>query len=248
MAKPYYRTVWISDVHLGTKGCQAKKLLTFLKEIKCDTLYLVGDIIDGWRIRQSFYWKEEHSSVIQQVIKMSKKGTKVVYVAGNHDEFLRRYLDFGLEFGNIVVVNEAEEILANGKRLLVTHGDDFDGVTKYHKWLAFAGDKAYDLLITLNHHFNQLRANFGMGYWSLSKFLKHKVKSAVNFIVSFEDAVAHHCKRNGYDGVVCGHIHHAEIKNIDGVEYYNCGDWVESCTALVEDFDGNIKILDNSLK
>lgn len=238
-----HRTLWLSDIHLGTKDCKAEFLLTFLKANQCDTLYLVGDIIDGWRLKSSMYWPQQHTNVIRRILTLAKRDTKVFYITGNHDEFLRRYSHMALEMGNIQLQDEAEHITADGRRLLVIHGDQFDGVTTCHKWIAHLGDKGYDFLIFLNRHYNRFRASFGYGYWSLSKFIKHKVKSAVSFIFEFEKAVAIECEKRGFDGVICGHIHHAEIKPLNKVTYHNCGDWVESCTALAEDENGNISII-----
>nr|UXE46176.1 UDP-2,3-diacylglucosamine hydrolase [uncultured bacterium] len=238
-----YRTIWVSDVHLGTAGSQAAFLTAFLKAHECQRLYLVGDIIDGWRLKSSFYWPQEHSNVIRQILTKAKRGTKVIYVSGNHDEFLRRFLDQPLNLGNIEIVNEAVHKTADGKRLLVLHGDLFDGITRYHRWLALTGDVAYTFTLWANRRFNIYRMRFGMPYWSLSAYAKSKVKKAVSFIYEFEKAVARETKRRGMDGVVCGHIHQSEIRDIDGIRYYNCGDWVESCTALVERHDGRIEIV-----
>lgn len=240
---PRYRTIWISDVHLGTPGCQAEYLVDFLKHNHCETLYLVGDIIDGWKLSGGWYWPQEHTNVVRKVLTKAKRDTKVYYITGNHDEFLRRFVGFGLAMGNIQVVNEHVHITADGRRLLVTHGDAFDVITRYHKWLALVGDAAYNGMMKANHYFNRVRRRLNMPYWSLSAYAKQKVKNAVNIISEFEEAVARECRRRGLDGVVCGHIHHAEIRDIDGVTYLNCGDWVESCTALAEDRNGNIEIL-----
>jgi UDP-2,3-diacylglucosamine pyrophosphatase LpxH len=238
-----YRSLWISDVHLGTEFCKAEYLELFLKNYHCDTLYLVGDIIDAWSLKSRFYWPQSHTNVVRKILTKSKRGTKVVYVTGNHDEFLRKFVDFELNIGNISVVNEVIHETADGRKLLITHGDLFDIVTRYHKWIAVAGDRGYDYLLVLNRHMNKLRQRLGMPYWSLSAFVKHKVKLAVNFISEFEDALAYECRKRELDGVVCGHIHHAEVRDIDGVTYYNCGDWVESCTALGEREDGSIEII-----
>jgi len=240
--KTHYRTIFLSDIHLGTKGCQADRLLDFLKEHTCDELYLVGDIIDGWRMKSSIYWPQAHSNVLRRFLTLTKRGTRLVYVTGNHDEFLRRYSD--LAIGNIELVDEAVHETADGRRLLVVHGDEYDVITRYHRWVAWLGDMGYTLMLELNRHFNALRSRFGYGYWSLSAWVKHRVKRAVSFISEFEEAVAHHCRKQGYDGVVCGHIHHAEIRDLQGVRYLNCGDWVESCTALVEDEHGEFRIVD----
>lgn len=238
-----HRTLWISDVHLGTSGCKAEFLVDFLKHNECEQLYLVGDIIDGWKLRSNFYWPQEHTNVIRRVLTKSKRGTRVTYITGNHDEFLRKFVDYRLEMGNIQVVNEAVHATADGRKLLITHGDHFDVITRYHKWIALTGDAIYEGAMAFNQWFNRGRALLGMRYWSLSAFAKDRVKTAVNVISSFEDSLARECKRRELDGVICGHIHHAEIRSIHGVTYMNCGDWVESCTALSEDFDGNISII-----
>jgi UDP-2,3-diacylglucosamine pyrophosphatase LpxH len=246
ISKQHYRTVWISDVHLGTRGCKAEYLDNFLQSIKTDNLYLVGDIIDGWHLsRGASYFPQAHVDILRRFLSKARKGTKVFYVVGNHDEFLRKYLDFfeDKDFGNLEVADEFVHTTADGRELWVIHGDLYDGVTRYHKWISHLGDIAYNALVAINSLFNHFRAKFGLGYWSLSAYLKHKVKQAVEFINSFEDAVANECKKRGHDGVVCGHIHHAEIKDLDGVTYYNDGDWVESCTALVEHHDGTMEII-----
>jgi len=237
-----YRTVWISDIHLGTSGCNAVLLLQVLRSIECDTLYLVGDIVDGWRLRTGWFWPDAHNEVVRRILKMAHKGTQVIYVAGNHDEMLRDYA--GMHFGGIDIVNEAIHETADGRHLLVTHGDMFDGVVLYARWLAFLGDKAYELLLKANVGFNWVRKKLGMPYWSLSAYLKRRVKNAVQFVCSFEEAVAHQAEQRQLDGVVCGHIHCAEIRMIGDVTYYNDGDWVESCTALVEDANGVMSIVD----
>lgn len=237
-----YRAIWISDVHLGTRGCRADLLLDFLRNTESDYLYLVGDIVDGWRLKKSWYWAQSHNDVVQKLLRKARKNTKVIYIPGNHDEALRDYVD--LQFGGITVVAEAIHVTADGRRLLVLHGDAFDGVVKYARWLAVLGDGAYNSLIILNSSFNALRKRLGLSYWSLSGYLKNKVKNAVEYISRFEDAVADEARRRGVDGVVCGHIHKAEIRDIQGVLYCNDGDWVESCTSLVEHFDGRLEILD----
>ena len=240
--KLQFRTVWISDTHLGTSGCSAELLLDFLKSIQPQTLYLVGDIIDGWRLKRGWYWPPRHNDIIRRVLKLANKGTQVVYIPGNHDEMLRDYT--GLSFGGVDVVPEAIHTTADGRRLLVLHGDEFDGVVLYAKWLAFLGDYAYLALLKANVGFNLIRRRFGLPYWSLSAHVKKKVKNAVAFISRFEEAVAHAAAERGVDGVVCGHIHSAEIRQFGGVTYYNDGDWVESCTALVEHPNGQIEIVD----
>jgi UDP-2,3-diacylglucosamine pyrophosphatase LpxH len=239
-----YRSIFVSDVHLGTKDCKAGQLNNFLKHNSCDTLYLVGDIIDAWRIQQNKWrWKQSHTNVVRRVLGHAKRGTRVVYIAGNHDEFLRPMIPYGFSFGLVEIHNQIEHIGADGKHYLVTHGDLFDGITRLAPWIAFLGDKAYDVILSLNSKFNWIRHRFGFGYFSLSKYLKHKVKKAVDFIFKFEKNLAGYCKKRGFDGVICGHIHHAEIKDIDGVTYMNDGDWVESCTALVEHHNGKWEII-----
>jgi UDP-2,3-diacylglucosamine pyrophosphatase LpxH len=239
--KRHYRSIFISDVHLGTRGCQSEHLIAFLKAHSCDRLYLVGDIIDGWRMKRTMYWPQSHSNVVRRVLTLARRGTEVVYVTGNHDEFLRRYSDHG--FGNIRLVDRAEHLSADGRRFLVIHGDEYDIITRYHRWIAWLGDLGYGLLLELNRVNNWLRERLGHDRWSLSAWVKHRVKRAVSFIGEFEEAVARDCQRDGFDGVVCGHIHHGEIRPIGAIEYLNCGDWVESCTALVEDEDGRIELV-----
>ena len=236
-----YRTVWISDTHLGTRGCQAEFLLDFLRHTECETLYLVGDIIDGWRLKRSWYWTETQNEVVQEVLKKSRRGCQVIYVPGNHDEVLRDYTE--LFFGGVLVKEEAIHKAADGRRYLVIHGDKFDSVVRYAKWLALLGDWAYTVLLSTNTYVNMVRRWLKLPYWSLSAYLKHKVKNAVEFISHYEDAVVQEARRRGVDGVVCGHIHHAEMREIDGVLYCNDGDWVESCTALVERADGSLEIV-----
>ena len=239
-----YRSIFVSDVHLGTRDSQAEKLNNFLKHNSCDTLYLVGDIIDAWRIQQNKWrWKQSHTNVVRRVLGHAKRGTRVIYIAGNHDEFLRPMIPYGFSFGLVEIHNQIEHIGADGKHYLVVHGDLFDGITRLAPWIAFLGDKAYDVILSFNSRFNWVRHRFGFGYFSLSKYLKHKVKKAIDFIFQFERNLADYCKKRGFDGVICGHIHHAEIKEINGVTYMNDGDWVESCTALVEHWDGRWEIV-----
>lgn len=235
------RAVWLSDVHLGTPGCQAEALLGFLRAVESETLYLVGDIVDGWQLRRSWHWPQAHSDVVQKLLRKARKGTRVVFVPGNHDEFARRYV--GHTFGGIEVVEECIHQLVDGRRLWVTHGDLFDGVIQCARWLAHLGDRAYELTLRVNRWFNVARARLGLPYWSLSKYLKLRVKRAVSYVTDFETAVAREAARRGVDGVVCGHIHHAEMRRIDGILYCNDGDWVESRTALVEHLDGRLEIL-----
>jgi UDP-2,3-diacylglucosamine pyrophosphatase LpxH len=236
-----YRTVFISDLHLGTAGCQARALLDFLKQHPSETLYLVGDIIDGWQLRRKWFWPQSHNNVVQKLLRRARKGCRVVLVPGNHDEFARQF--HGHRFGGIEVCNEAVHQTADGQRLWVVHGDHFDGVIQCAKWLAYLGDSAYTWLLRANRHFNSLRARLGLPYWSLSQYLKHKVKSALNYVNDFERAVAGEARSRGYDGVVCGHIHRPEMRTIDGTLYCNDGDWVESLSALVEHMDGRLELV-----
>lgn len=236
-----YRTIWISDIHLGTRGCNDRLLIDFLDHVDSDTLYLVGDIIDGWRLKRRFYWPESHNAILRRFMKRAKRGTRVVYIPGNHDEMFRQFS--GMNFGGVEIRKKAIHITADGRRLLVLHGDEFDAIMLAHRWLAFAGDAAYNFLLKLNVAVNAVRRRFNLPYWSLSKHAKHKVKNAVEFISRFEQTVAHEAARLKVDGVVCGHIHTAETRQFGDVTYYNDGDWVEGCTALVEHLDGRIEIL-----
>jgi len=236
-----YRSIFISDIHLGTAGCKADYLLDFLKQTESDNLYLVGDIVDGWRLRRSWYWPQSHNDVVQKILRKARKGTRVVFIPGNHDAFVRPYVEH--DFGDIQVHDEIVHETADGKKLLVIHGDEFDVVVKYAKWLAVLGDGAYGVALKINDYFNWIRARFGYGYWSLSAYLKFKVKNAVQFIADFETALAEVARKRDIDGIVCGHIHHPEIRDIDGVLYCNDGDWVESCSALVEHMDGRLEII-----
>ncbi len=237
----HYRAVFISDLHLGTPGCQAEALLDFLKSHTSDTLYLVGDIVDGWQLRRKWYWPQAHNDVVQKLLRRVRKGSRVVYIPGNHDEFARDFVEH--HFGGIEVLEEASHILLDGRKLWLIHGDYFDAVVQYAKWLAYVGDSLYELTLRLNRHFNRLRAKLGMRYWSLSAYLKGKVKKALNFVTDFENAVANEALKRGYQGVVCGHIHRAEIRMINGVLYCNDGDWVESRSALVEHMDGHLELI-----
>ena len=236
------RTVWISDLHLGTPGCPAGELLAFLRHVECETLYLVGDIIDGWQLRRTWYWPQSHNDVVQKLLREARNGTRVIFVPGNHDEFARKYVQHN--FGGIEVADEWIHETADGRRLWVIHGDLFDGVIQRAKWLAHLGDSLYQFTLKLNRHLNSLRARMGLPYWSLSKYLKLKVKRAVSYVGDFEAAVAREARRRGLQGVVCGHIHHAKLRDLDGVLYANDGDWVESLTALIEHADGRLEIFD----
>lgn len=236
-----YRTLFLSDLHLGARGAQADLLLDFLRHNDADVIYLVGDIVDGWKLKNGWYWPQAHNDVVQKMLRKARKGARVIYVPGNHDEFARDYT--GLTFGGVEVIEEAVHETADGKKMLVIHGDQFDIVVRHARWLAFFGDWAYDLAIVANTWLNRGRRLFGVGYWSLSAWAKLKVKNAVNFIGDFESALAAEAQKRGVDGVVCGHIHHATIKTIGDALYVNTGDFVESCTAIAEHDDGSFEIL-----
>ena len=236
-----YRAIWISDFHLGTRRAQAHALLDFLRRTESDYLYLVGDIVDNWSLKKTWYWHQSHNDVVQKLLRKARKGTRVVYIPGNHDEGFRDFS--GLRFGRVAVLNRTTHVTADGRRYLVLHGDEFDGVVKYARWLALLGDGAYAAAVEINHYFNRVRRLFGFPYWSLSAYLKHKVKRAVEFVSHFEQAVVREARRAGADGVVCGHIHTCEMRDIDGIHYCNDGDWVESCTALVERAEGTLEIV-----
>tara|TARA_Y100000114_G_scaffold154478_1_gene176606 strand:- start:13837 stop:14772 length:936 start_codon:yes stop_codon:yes gene_type:complete len=240
-----FRTIWISDVHLGTKGCNAEMLIDFLDSTDSETMYLVGDIIDGWRLKKKFYWPAAHNDIVWRILKRSKRGTRIVYIPGNHDEVVRPFC--GMNFGDVEIRRAAFHTTADGRRLMVLHGDEFDTVMLTHRWLAFVGDTAYHLMMALNQWVNKARTALGMPYWSLSKAAKHKVKNAVEFISKYGEIVARAAGERGVDGVVCGHIHTAEHRMFAHhgreIEYWNDGDWVEGCNALVEHFDGRMEIL-----
>ena len=236
-----YRTIAISDIHLGTKMCQAEALLDFLRQHESDHLYLVGDIIDGWALGNRLFWPQTHNDVIQKLLRKARKGTKITYLPGNHDEFLREFGDHDL--GNISLVDSCTHHSANGLRYRVMHGDQFDVVIKHARWLAHIGSWAYDALIAINVFVSMIRRRLRLRPWSLSAWAKYKVKSAVNFIGDYEQNLAAYAQSHGIDGIICGHIHHANLRDIGSVRYLNCGDWVESCTALVEHYDGTWEIL-----
>ena len=237
-----YRTIWISDTHLGTPGAQAGALLHFLKYTRSETLYLVGDIVDGWQLKKRFYWPQEHNDVIQKLLRKARHGTRVVYIPGNHDEAARHYI--GFNFGEVAIKDDEVHQTADGKRLWVVHGDLFDNVIQHARWLAYLGDRAYVLLLKLNRLVNGIRTALNMPYWSLSQYLKYRVKSAVSFISAFERAMITEARRRNCDGVVCGHIHKPEMREVDGLLYANDGDWVESLSALVEHHDGRLELID----
>jgi UDP-2,3-diacylglucosamine pyrophosphatase LpxH len=236
-----HRTIFLSDVHLGTRGCKAAMLVDFLQHNDCETLYLIGDIIDGWALKRGWYWDESHSDVVNAILTKVKNGTRVVYVPGNHDEMLRFYC--GLLVAGVELQREAIHTTAENKRFLVVHGDRFDGMLNYARWLAPLGDSGYAVAHAVNDCLNAARRALGLDHWSLSAYLKRNVKKAPAHIGDFEQAMAREAKGRGFEGVVCGHIHHAAVKEIGGILYCNDGDWVESCTALVEDRRGRLNLL-----
>jgi len=241
MAEKRHRAMFISDVHLGARGCQAALLIDFLRHNEADVVYLVGDIVDGWQLRRGWHWPQAHNDVVQKLLRVVRKGSQIIYLPGNHDEFMRDY--FGTHFGGIEVMDQIIHEAADGQRFLVIHGDSFDVVVMHARWLAHLGDWAYDAALYCNRWVNFFRRKLGLTYWSLSAWAKLKVKKAVNFIGAFEEALSTEAKRQKVDGVICGHIHHAAIKDQAGIRYMNCGDWVESCTALVEGYDGRFEIV-----
>lgn len=238
----HYKSIFISDIHLGTRGCQADALCVFLKTHTCENLFLVGDILDGWRMQKRWYFPQSHANVIRRILTKAKRNTNVYYLLGNHDEALRQFLKFDISFGDIQILDRMDYEATNGKRYLVIHGDFFDVLMRDKKWLMHLGDAAYDAMIWFNIQFNKVRGLFGLKYWSLSKWLKHNAKKAVKFINRYEEYVAEYCENHGYEGIVCGHIHFAEKRMIGNVEYMNTGDWVESATALLEHVDGTFEI------
>ena len=238
----HFRTLFLSDLHLGSRACQAEPLARFLKHVHCEQLYLVGDVVDMWRLRQKWFFPNEHSKVIRRILKMSEKGTEVVFIPGNHDEAARRYN--GLEFGGVTIKLAAVHEAMNGERWLVCHGDRFDLVVQHSRLLAKVGAVGYESLVSLDRRINTIRRWFGRPHLSLSQAVKHRVKQACTFISRFESVLAEAARKDGFDGVVCGHIHKAELREIDGVHYYNCGDWIESCTAIAELEDGSVRLID----
>jgi UDP-2,3-diacylglucosamine pyrophosphatase LpxH len=241
------RSLFLSDIHLGTRGCQADRLLSFLRQYESEYLFLVGDIIDFWAMNRGIYWSAAQNTVVQKILKRARHGINVLLVPGNHDEALREYVESS--FGDIRIVGEYIHTMADGKRYLLIHGDEFDQVTRYHKWVALLGDVSYNILVRLNSWLSWLRRTLNIpGYWSLAGYAKRKVKSAVSFIFDFEESVLRHVRDRGLDGVICGHIHSAAIKQIDGMTYVNCGDWVDSCTAIIEHFDGRLELVNWGLE
>ena len=239
----HVRSIFISDIHLGTRACQAERLLDFLRDHTSDHLYLVGDIIDFWGMKRGIHWSQAQNTVVQKMLRRARHGEQIYLIPGNHDEALREYV--GTAFGDIRIAAEFVHTTADGRRLLITHGDEFDQVTRYHRWVAVLGDVSYNMLVRINVGLSWLRRRLGWsGYWSLAGYAKRKVKSAVNFIVDFEESVIRAARERGLDGVVCGHIHSAVIREADGISYINCGDWVDSCTAILEHTDGRMELLE----
>ena len=236
------RSIFLSDIHLGTRACQAERLLSFLRHYESSHLYLVGDIVDFWAMSRGIHWSRSQNTVVQKFLKRARHGTRVIFVPGNHDEVLREYV--GTSFGDVELVQEHVHVASDGRRYAVLHGDEFDQVTRHHRWVAVLGDVAYNLLVRLNTWLSLARRTLGIsGYWSLAGYAKRKVKSAVGFIYDFEDSVMRAVRARGLDGVICGHIHSAAIRDIDGLTYINCGDWVDSCTAIVEHHDGRMELV-----
>jgi UDP-2,3-diacylglucosamine pyrophosphatase LpxH len=239
---PQVRSIFLSDIHLGTRGCQADQLLDFLREHESDHLFLIGDIVDFWAMKRGIQWSASQNTVVQKILRRARHGAKVVLIPGNHDEAMREYA--GASFGDIRVELEVEHTLADGRRFVLWHGDEFDQVTRHHRWVAVLGDVSYNLLVWLNVWLSMVRRNLGIsGYWSLAGFAKRKVKKAVSFIFDFEDSVMRAARDRNLDGVICGHIHSATIRDIDGLTYVNCGDWVDSCTGIVEHLDGRLELI-----
>lgn len=242
MGEPrHFRTIFISDVHLGTRACQAQALMDFMRAHEADTIYLIGDIIDGWALKGGWYWPQSHNDVVQKMLRKARKGTRIIYLPGNHDEFLRSF--YGTHLGGIEVQETAIHEAANGRKYLILHGDQFDFVIRHAGWLAHLGDKAYDFAIFCNRIASGIRRQFGMPYWSLSAWAKAKVKNAVNVISRFEEALMKEAARVEVQGVICGHIHCATSREVEGVHYLNTGDWVESLTAIVEHENGTFEII-----
>lgn len=239
----HYKSIFISDVHLGARGCQADNLCSFLKTHTSDNLFLVGDIIDGWRLKKRWYWPQSHTNVVRRILTAAKRHTNVYYILGNHDEALRKFLSYDISLGRVKILDRYDYLAVDKKRYLVIHGDFFDSLMIDYKWLMHLGDALYEFSIWLNIQLNYFRGVFGLEYWSLSNYLKQNTKQAVSYINKFETHLADYCLANKYEGIICGHIHKAEIKYINDTYYMNCGDWVESMTALVEHIDGTWEIL-----
>jgi len=239
--KKQYRSVWISDIHLGTKHAQVDALLHFLRDVDCKYLYLVGDFMDGWQLESKWHWQDNYNVLIQKLLRKSRKETRIIYITGNHDEFMEQFL--GMKFGSVTIAREVIHTTANGKKYLVLHGHQFDGLTQFNRVLEKIGTRLYDWILDFNLYFNRVRRRLGFGYWSVAAYLKSKAKSAVKYVTEYEETIVQMARKQNVCGVICGHIHRAEMKKIGNIEYLNCGDWVESCTALVEDFAGNIQLI-----
>ena len=239
---PRVRTLFLSDIHLGTRACQAERLLDFLREHPADNVFLIGDIIDFWAMKRSIHWSATQNTVVQKMLRRARHGEQIIFIPGNHDEALRDYC--GTDFGGIRIEREWIHTAADGKRYLLVHGDEYDQVTRYHKWVAVLGDISYNLLVRLNIWLSWVRRQLGVsGYWSLAGYAKRKVKTALQFIFDFEESVMHSARARGLDGVICGHIHWAAIRDMQGLTYVNCGDWVDSCTGIVEHMDGRLELV-----
>ena len=236
-----YRSIWISDFHLGTRGCQSELLLEFIKHTQSEKLYLVGDIIDGWALKNTWYWPQSHNDVVQKILRKARHGTEVFYISGNHDEVMRGFVP--VNFGGVSILNQVIHETVDKKKYLVVHGDQFDGIIQCAKWLAMLGSITYDFLIYFNRYINFFRKKLGYEYWSLSNYLKFTVKNAVKFVSEYEKLVSNYAKQFKVEGIICGHIHHANMQSMNGIHYINDGDWVESCTALVEHFDGKLELI-----
>jgi UDP-2,3-diacylglucosamine pyrophosphatase LpxH len=236
-----YRSIWISDIHLGTKHARVDELLDFLRETECRYLYLVGDFLDGWQLKSKWRWDDSYNVLIQKLLRKSRKETQIIYITGNHDEFIDQFL--GMSFGSVMLAREVIHTAADGKRYLVLHGHQFDGIAHFNRLLDRIGTRLYDWILDFNLHFNRVRRSFGFGYWSIAAYLKYKAKAAVKYVSDFEGAIVQAARKQNVQGVICGHIHRAEIKTVGDIVYMNSGDWVESCTALVEDFDGKIELI-----
>jgi UDP-2,3-diacylglucosamine pyrophosphatase LpxH len=239
MPQVHYRTIFLSDIHLGSKGCNAEQLLDFLKHTESEYLILVGDIIDFWALKRSSFWPTTHNTVVQKILKKAKHGTKVIFIHGNHDMALSDYI--GISFGDITIHKQYVHHLITNESILCVHGDDFDVITRYHKWVAVLGDIGYDLLLWINRHYNKIRSTLGLNYWSLSSFIKHQVKGAINFIGDYENCLIQEANHQQVDGIICGHIHSLELRKSVNIIYGNCSDWVETCGGLVEHNDGTLQ-------
>lgn len=239
---PSVRSIFLSDIHLGTRACQADRLLDFLREYSAENVFLIGDIVDFWAMNRSIHWTPAQNTFVQKILRRARHGERIVFIPGNHDEALREYA--GVAFGDILVVEELVHELADGRRFLLLHGDEFDQITRHHRWVAVLGDMAYNTLVLFNGGLSRIRRKLGRpGYWSLAGYAKRRVKKALQFIFDFEAAAIHSARQRGLDGIICGHIHSAALREVGGLTYVNCGDWVDSCTAIVEHGDGRLELL-----